>query len=67
MGFDDIFPAGQLMPSLTSVHQPFSEIAQRAVQTIIDSRKGNQGDMHVILPTSVVTRESTVPPQSSAR
>ena len=67
MGFDDIFPAGQLMPSLTSVHQPFSEIAQRAVQMIIDSRKGNQGDMHVILPTSVVTRESTVPPQSSAR
>ena len=55
------------MPSLTSVHQPFSEIAQRAVQMIIDSRKGNQGDMHVILPTSVVTRESTVPPQSSAR
>ena len=67
MGFDDIFPAGQLMPSLTSVHQPFSEIAQRAVQMIIDSRKGNQGDMHVIFPTSVVTRESTVPPQSSAR
>ena len=67
MGFDDIFPAGQLMPSLTSVHQPFSEIAQRAVQMIIDSRKGNQGDMHVIFPTSVVTRESTVPPHSSAR
>ena len=67
MGFDDIFPADQLMPSLTSVHQPFSEIAQRAVQMIIDNRNDNPGDMHVILPTSVIIRESTVPPQSSAR
>lgn len=63
MGFDDIFPAEYLMPSLTSIHQPFSEIAQRAVRMIVDVREGHETDPHVILPTRVVQRESTVPPR----
>jgi LacI family transcriptional regulator len=62
MGFDDIFPAAYLMPSLSSIHQPFSEIAQRAVRMIVDTREGVDTDAHVVFPTSVVTRESTVPP-----
>ena len=62
IGFDDIFPVEVLMPSLSSVHQPFSEIAQRAVRMIIDVRDGRPTDPHVILPTSIVARESTVPP-----
>ena len=62
MGFDDIFPAEYLKPSLTSVHQPFSQIAQRAVQLIIDTRAGEGVEQHVIFPTHVVARESTVPP-----
>ncbi|MBT1173627.1 LacI family DNA-binding transcriptional regulator [Bifidobacterium sp. MA2] len=64
MGFDDIFPAEHLMPSLTSIHQPFSEIAQRAVQMIVDVREGHDTEHHVILPTRVVARESTVPPRA---
>ncbi|KAA8815548.1 LacI family transcriptional regulator [Bifidobacterium callitrichos] len=65
MGFDDIFPSEYLMPSLTSVHQPFSEIAQRAVQMIVDTREDRSTEMHVILPTRVVPRESTVPPREA--
>ncbi|MUH59066.1 LacI family DNA-binding transcriptional regulator [Bifidobacterium canis] len=60
MGFDDIFPAANVTPSLSSVHQPFNQIAQRAVQMIVDTRNGRATDKHVIYPTHVVARDSTI-------
>lgn len=66
MGFDDIFPAADGMPSLSTIHQPFNQIAQRAVQMIIDTRNHKPTDRHIIYPTHVVARESTVPPIESA-
>lgn len=63
MGFDDIFPAEYLKPSLTSVHQPFGRIAQCAVRMIVDARDSVPCEQHVIFPTHVVARESTVPPR----
>lgn len=65
MGFDDIFPAEYLKPSLSSVHQPFSQIAQRAVDMIVSTRAGDEVEQHVIFPTRVVARESTVPPSQA--
>ncbi|MEE1296291.1 MAG: LacI family DNA-binding transcriptional regulator [Bifidobacterium sp.] len=64
MGFDDVFPASYLMPTLSTIHQPFDEIAQRAVQLIIDARAGRVTDPHVVYPTYLVARDSTVPPMA---
>lgn len=63
MGFDDIFPAENLMPALSTIHQPFDQIAQRAVQMIIDTRNNTLTDKHIIYPTYVVARESTTSPK----
>ena len=62
MGFDDIFPAEQLMPALTSVRQPFSDIARHAVRMIVQTREGASPERHVILPTVVTVRESVIAP-----
>ena len=35
-GFDDIPAASQFIPPLTTIHQPFAEMVQRAFQAIID-------------------------------
>lgn len=60
IGFDDVYPAQYLKPSLTTIHQPFDEIGRRAVQLILDTRENRPTDRHVILPAHLVRRESTV-------
>ena len=69
IGFDDV-PTSQFMtPPLTTIHQPLIEMAQQAAQLAIDIRNGKidpLGDVprRIILPTSLVVRESTAPPNS---
>lgn len=60
IGFDDVYPAQYLKPSLTTIHQPFDEIGRRDVQLILDTRENRPTDRHVILPAHLVRRESTV-------
>ena len=60
VGFDNVYPAQYLMPSLTTVNQPFNLIAKKAVDMIIAVRNGEEVERHVVLPTSLVIRESTV-------
>lgn len=63
MGFDDIFPAASLMPALSTIHQPFDDIARCAVHMIVDTEAQENRARHVIFPTHVVPRASTIPPQ----
>lgn len=62
VGFDDVYPASFLKPALTTVHQPFEDIGQRAVHMIIDARRSTPAERHVILPAPLVIRESTTSP-----
>ena len=60
VGFDDIDTAKYMMPSLTTVHQPFVEMGKTAVSLLLDHLNGNKlPDSPVTLPTSLVVREST--------
>jgi GntR family transcriptional regulator, arabinose operon transcriptional repressor len=60
VGFDDI-PLASFMPApLTTIAQPTQEIGCRAAQLLLNQIKGQSvGLEHVVLPVSIVIRDST--------
>ncbi|OLE24816.1 MAG: LacI family transcriptional regulator [Catenulispora sp. 13_1_20CM_3_70_7] len=70
VGFDDIPEASQCSPTLTTIRQPIREMGSRAVELLIGLIRGAEepADTHIMLPTSLVVRNSTrapagLPPQ----
>lgn len=65
IGYDDTF-AVHLYPPLTSIAQPFEEIAERAVALVLEQLRRTDATAaepaHVVLPTQLIIRESTHPP-----
>lgn len=60
-GFDDIAIAPYMPVPLTTVAQPKYEIGARAAELLVAQvDNGPQNDTEIVLPTSVVVRESTV-------
>lgn len=59
VGFDDIPMAGYTAPPLTTVHQPIEDIAEAAVQFVLDDPSP---DHHAIFPTTLTVRATTGPP-----
>ncbi|MBO0777538.1 MAG: LacI family DNA-binding transcriptional regulator [Ktedonobacteraceae bacterium] len=65
ISYDDTF-AAYLSPPLTSVSQPFEEVAERAIALMIEGIMSNgtvQEAIHVVLPTHLTMRESTASPR----
>jgi DNA-binding LacI/PurR family transcriptional regulator len=72
VGFDDIAFASLVTPSLTTVHQPIKEMGHVATMALIDMIEGITSPdsplasgSHVILPATLVCRESSGPPAKS--
>ena len=66
VGFDDIKIAAYLHPALTTVHQPYEEIACQAVELLLEmirDRAIPQPAPHVIIPPQLVKRDSCAPPR----
>lgn len=61
VGFDDSSVATAVNPPLTTVSQPVTEKGRRAVAALVASMAG-AAEQRVVLPTSLVVRESTAPP-----
>ncbi|MEE1296568.1 MAG: LacI family DNA-binding transcriptional regulator [Bifidobacterium sp.] len=61
VGFDDVQTAAFLGPALTTVRQPLQDMASAATRMIIDITEGRQPQRHVVMPTSLVVRNSTRP------
>lgn len=61
VGFDDVQTAAFLGPSLTTVRQPLQDMASTAARMVMDIAEGRETQRHVILPTSLVVRNSTRP------
>ncbi len=57
-GFDDIAPAGSFNPPLTTVHQPFYEMGQKAAVTVLAMLAGEEVPAEVRLPAELVVRRS---------
>ncbi|KQQ55124.1 LacI family transcriptional regulator [Rhizobium sp. Leaf311] len=56
VGFDDIPLASLVLPRLTTIRQPVQQIAEIAVRAVLEQRSI---DGPILLPPSIITREST--------
>ncbi len=61
-GFDDIDGSGFLVPSLTTVRQPFSRLGAAAVAGLIDAWGGADAPDAAAIAPELVERDSTAPP-----
>jgi LacI family transcriptional regulator len=63
-GCDDISLARQLRPTLTTIRQPLSQMAERAALVLIENA-GDDSAPHgsEVVPATIVVRESTAPPR----
>lgn len=62
VGFDDIPESGHTLPPLTTVHQPFDEVARRAVERVVDELESRDAPARPPIPPRLVVRGSTAPP-----
>jgi DNA-binding LacI/PurR family transcriptional regulator len=64
VGFDDVEDAAQYLPSLTTVRQDFDELGRRAVSALVAAIEDAAEPEPVVLPTTLVVRDSAAPPAS---
>ena len=63
VGFNDMPFAEDFSPPLTTVHVPTEAMGKRAAELILEAiRTGSVDQQTVLLPVSLVVRESTAPP-----
>lgn len=62
LGMDDIELATIITPALSTIHQPFSKIAQEAIKILMEDARSKQTlpPRRVILEPSLIVRESTL-------
>jgi DNA-binding LacI/PurR family transcriptional regulator len=58
VGFDDVPIASALTPTLTTVQQPLARMGEEMAQLLVDLLDGRPRQPSVVLPTSLVTRQS---------
>ena len=61
LGFDDVEHTTMFHPYVTTVVQPCALIGQRAMELLNDLMHGRETPREVILPHSLVVRESSAP------
>jgi DNA-binding LacI/PurR family transcriptional regulator len=69
-GFDDIKIAAYLHPALTTVHQPYEEMACRAVDLLLEIIRDKaiaQPIPHFTIPPELVKRDSCAPPKTISK
>ena len=64
-GFDDIELAGEISPSLTTIHIPTAEIGRRAAERLLARLEGCRVKRGEELRVDLVVRESSGPPPGS--
>lgn len=61
VGFDDSAPTSQ---GLTTIHQPLRDKGRIATERLLDALSGDRPTQPLLLPTRLVVRQSTSPPNS---
>ena len=64
-GFDDTPMSEIVWPPLTTIRQPIKDLAERAVQLLVESQLDG-GIVYDALPFALIVRESTSPPAAGA-
>ncbi len=67
VGFDDIPESAHVLPPLTTVHQDFEELGERAIARLLAELAGTEPPREPRLEPRFVERASTAPPSSAAR
>lgn len=68
IGFDDIPTASYVFPTLTTMRQPFAEMANRAVSEVVEIIQGREiKAAKIAFPMDMVVRNSTAPLKKSAQ
>ncbi|MDD5258566.1 MAG: LacI family DNA-binding transcriptional regulator [bacterium] len=60
VGFDDIDIAAHLVPPLTTVKQPMFRLGTEAASFLIEQNPEENKPLHLVLPTELIIRESSV-------
>jgi DNA-binding LacI/PurR family transcriptional regulator len=63
VGFDDVAGAGNFIPPLTTVRQPFGALGRRCMAVMLDALEGG-GIGPASIPAELVVRESTTSPRA---
>ncbi len=66
VGFDDLPAATLVSPNLTTVHQPLTEIGEKAISLLVERTNrpfDSNGDMHLLQPQLVVRGSSGLAPR----
>ena len=59
VGFDDLLPTANIVPSLTTVRQPIKRVGSMVVDTLMDVlENGITPARRIVLPTELIIRES---------
>lgn len=58
IGFDDVNIASLTTPSITTIHQPISEMAELAVSLVKQAAEGKVVPNRTVLPVSLIKRET---------
>jgi DNA-binding LacI/PurR family transcriptional regulator len=66
VGFDDIDGSEFLVPSLTTVRQPFDEIGRAATHALLGA-EAHAAQVAVVIPPTLVVRDSTAAPSAAER
>lgn len=61
IGFDDVYPSMITYPAITTIHQPVEEMCRYAVEMIVKKVNKEMVPSKVVLPVSLVRRESVRP------
>lgn len=59
VGFDDSYIASVTTPQITTIHQPIKEMAQKAIECLVDSVEGKIVPTRTTLPVRLVVRGTT--------
>jgi DNA-binding LacI/PurR family transcriptional regulator len=66
VGFDDVDPAANSNPPLTTIRQPLRQVGEQSVDLLIEMiTEGVAVGRNIIVPHELVVRESTAPPTSA--
>lgn len=58
IGFDDIQTAAYMGPALTTIRQPFQDMASAAVSMLLDPPTGQDTSRNLVFPTTLIVRDS---------
>jgi LacI family transcriptional regulator len=61
IGYDDLSPAEDVYPALTTVHIPHDEIGRTALRLALHRDDPDLPEQHVVLGTHIVVRQSVAP------